>query len=275
MQLDDQLAEGMAKVMFAEIERACSPLVQRIVSLEAQLKAMPAPRNGVDGKDADPEVIRAAVAEAVAAIPPAKDGADAPPVEPSDIVKAILSLPEIVDEAVQKYLVDNPPAAGKDAEPVADDQIARVVALHLASNPPAPGRDGRDGQPGIKGMDGANGVDGKDGRDGADGLGFDDLTVEHDGEGNVTLKFIRGDQVKEFSIRIPGFVDRGIYRDVGEYLSGNGVTFGGSYWIAQKDAPEGKPGLSEDWRLAVKRGRDGKDGANGKDYTPAVVKVGK
>lgn len=117
--------------------------------------------------------------------------------------------------------------------------------------------------------------DGADGRDGADGLGFDDLQVEDDGLGAVRLRFVRGDQVKEFEVRLPVVIDRGVYRETEAYQKGNGVTWAGSWWLAQKDAPEGKPGESADWRLAVKKGRDGRDGAPGKDFTPPKpVKVG-
>lgn len=131
------------------------------------------------------------------------------------------------------------------------------------------GMDGRDGRDGVSGRDGERGdkgMDGKDGRDGSDGkdgLGFDDLTVESDDDGTVTLKFVRGDQVKAFDIRLPVFKDRGVFRPADDYKSGHGVTYGGSFWIAQKDAPQGAPGASEDWRLAVKKGRDGKDGKDG------------
>lgn len=45
----------------------------------------------------------------------------------------------------------------------------------------------------------------------------------------------------------------------GSYEQGDGVTFAGSFWIAQKDTSS-KPGESSDWRLAVKRGQDGRDG---------------
>lgn len=127
------------------------------------------------------------------------------------------------------------------------------------------GRDGRDGLPGVpglqgeKGTDGTNGRDGVDGKDGLDGLGFDDLTVEHDGERAFTIKLAQGSRVKDFTFTVPAVIDRGVFND-GTYTKGDGVTFGGSYWIAQKDVPEGKPGLSPDWRLAVKKGRDGKDG---------------
>ena len=98
---------------------------------------------------------------------------------------------------------------------------------------------------------------------GPDGLGFDDLQVVHDGERGFTFRMERGDQVKEFSFKVPAVLDRGVFKDVRDnpYEKGDGVTFGGSFWIAQKDAPEGKPGDGgKDWRLSVKKGRDGKDG---------------
>ncbi len=54
-------------------------------------------------------------------------------------------------------------------------------------------------------------------------------------------------------------IDRGGYLAERSYDKGDGVGFGGSYFIAQKDAPQGRPGESEDWRLIAKKGRDGKD----------------
>ena len=99
----------------------------------------------------------------------------------------------------------------------------------------------------------------KDGIDGKDGFSLDDLQIEDDGEGTVTLRFVRGDLVRERTFRVPSFSDRGVFREGDAYHKGDGVTFGGSFWIAQKDAPEGKPGNSPDWRLAVKKGRDGRD----------------
>ncbi len=59
-------------------------------------------------------------------------------------------------------------------------------------------------------------------------------------------------------IRTAVVLDRGVYRPEQKYAKGDGVTFGGSFWIAQVDELDDKPGISEQWRLAVKRGRDGK-----------------
>lgn len=103
-----------------------------------------------------------------------------------------------------------------------------------------------------------DGRDGINGKDGTDGLGFDDMRMEYDGERAFTLIFERGDQRKEFSFTLPVVIERGVYKAGHEYDRGDGVTADGSYWIAQTDKPSGRPGQSPDWRLAVKRGRDGK-----------------
>jgi hypothetical protein len=133
-----------------------------------------------------------------------------------------------------------------------------------------PGRDGRDAKDGKDGMPGRDGSDGKNGKDGVnglhgkDGLGFDDLSVDYDGNRTFTLKFARGEQVKEFAFDLPIVLDKGVYREENVYVKGDGVTSGGSYWIAQREKNITKPGLPDSgWRLAVKKGRDGRDNQNG------------
>ncbi|PQZ30927.1 hypothetical protein CQZ93_13095 [Ochrobactrum vermis] len=102
-------------------------------------------------------------------------------------------------------------------------------------------------------------VVGDDGKPGADGLGFDDLSVEYDGEKTVTVKFVRGQQSKEFPLVLPVVIDRGVFSEGKTYEPGDGVTWAGSFWIAQ-EATTDKPDSAKGWRLAVKKGRDGKDG---------------
>jgi integrin beta 3 len=154
---------------------------------------------------------------------------------------------------------------------------------------------GNNGQDGAKGQDGVNlagfvidrdghahatlsngelkdlgpvvGQDGAPGKDGQDGIGFDDLTVEHDGERGFSLKFVRGDVVKAFDFSIPLPLYRGVFDEAKAYEQGDMVTWGGSIWHAN-EKPSGKPEVSKSWQLAVKHGREGKkglDGANGKD----------
>jgi integrin beta 3 len=113
--------------------------------------------------------------------------------------------------------------------------------------------------PPLNGKDGLPGRDGKDalnGKDGTDGLGFDDLQVIQRDEKTVLLRFSRGEKIKEFTLFFPVIIDRGVYKTDSVYARGDGVTYGGSFWICQKDKTSSKPGEDANWRLAVKRGRD-------------------
>jgi hypothetical protein len=114
---------------------------------------------------------------------------------------------------------------------------------------------------------GKDGEKGDPGKDGCDGVGFDDLSFEYDGERTVTFKFTKGDVVKAFPVKVPAVLDRGVYRETRAYDRGDGVTWGGSFWIAQTDTRD-KPGDGSTWRLAVKKGRDGKDGEPGQKGDP-------
>lgn len=97
----------------------------------------------------------------------------------------------------------------------------------------------------------------QDGKDGNDGLGFDDLSIEQKSPRLVCLKFMRGDQVKEFEVRIPAMIYRGVFKEGEAYEQGDTVTWSGSLWHA-KELTRDKPG-TEAWQLAAKRGQDGKN----------------
>lgn len=299
----EEFGQAMGQMAAEAIEKAVQPLQRRIADLEKTLSErrdigqlistevakriaeLPAPK---DGKDVDMAAVKSEIAEqvrlAVAATPLPKDGRDgadgkdgAPGLDGQsvDVVAVAATIKELIKEAV-------------------------------AAMPPA--RDGRDGADGKDGTDGksftlceaeellkhhwssweldferraavtlekalermpkpANGVNGKDG---VDGLGFDDLQVEHDGGRRVSLKFARGDRVKTFDLDLPVVIDRGIYEDGSSYFAGDGVTWGGSYWIAQSETKSKPDSPDSGWRLAVKKGRDGKDGRNGIDKTAPV-----
>jgi hypothetical protein len=94
--------------------------------------------------------------------------------------------------------------------------------------------------------------------DGRDGLSIEDLSVEYDGERTMTLVFARGEQRKEFPIRFPAIIYRGVFEPGRDYAQGDSVTLSGSLFIAQAPT-SAKPGASDQWRLAVKRGADGRD----------------
>lgn len=134
---------------------------------------------------------------------------------------------------------------GKDGASGKDGQDG----LSVKGDPGDPGRDGRDGV-------GTKGIPGNDGRDGIDGAdGFNDVIFEL-AEDERTLTFgLRGpgrEVIKTIKLATP--VDRGVWK-TGHYERGDGVTYGGSYWLAQKDTDQ-TPASGPDWRLAVKKGKD-------------------
>lgn len=63
--------------------------------------------------------------------------------------------------------------------------------------------------------------------------------------------------VVEKKIAMPVMIYRGIWREA-EYQRGDTTTWAGSLWHCEKPTKE-KPGTGPDWRLAAKRGADGKN----------------
>jgi len=106
---------------------------------------------------------------------------------------------------------------------------------------------------------GPAGPAGKDGSNGADGFGFDDLSVEFDGQRTLALRFERAGVVKTFPLALPFPRYQGTYQEGVAYVIGDVVTAGGAAWHCQRPTTL-KPGDSVDaWRLMVRKGRDGRD----------------
>lgn len=271
-------------------------LVQRKVS---ELPPPVAGEPGQDGKSVTIDDVRPVLEELVAALPPAQNGKDADPAE----VAAL-----IVEDVAKLIPV---PADGKsvsidDVLPAIEEMVEKRVSALPRAKDGEPGRDGRDGV-GVAGAlinrdgelvltlsdgttKGLGVVVGRDAdmgaleatvkamvdaiprpKDGLDGVGFDDLDVKHDGERKITLRFARGDNVKEYEIDLPGFIDRGVWKE-GKYVKGDGVTWGGCFYIAQKETAEkDKPGTCDSWRMSTKKGRDGQDGRPAKGILDALI----
>ena len=69
-------------------------------------------------------------------------------------------------------------------------------------------------------------------------------------------------------VRVPGLTDREGWKGERVYLRGDVVTYDRSLFIARTDHPNGRPGATSDWRLAVQRGKDGKDSVTRSSVTP-------
>jgi hypothetical protein len=112
----------------------------------------------------------------------------------------------------------------------------------------------------VPGPPGAPGVRGERGLPGADGLGFDDLSVDFDGDRTLSLRFARGDVTKSFPIALPMMRYQGTYQETVAYVVGDVVTSGGAAWHCQQPTTL-RPGNDVSaWRLMVRKGRDGRDG---------------
>lgn len=259
------------------LEKELAPFSARIDDLQKRIDALPAP---VD------------LSDELAALKSAVEAIHIPELPPLPDISAM------VEEAVNSAVAALPvPESGKS---VTVDDVAPLINAEVEKRvselPKA--KDGKDGIDGKDGLDVSDlfraeggkliavmsdgrtkdlgvfvGKDGEPGKPGEHGVGFDDLDVAYDGEKTVTIKFTRGDVVKEFPLVMPIVIDRGVYRDGNDYKSGDAVTWAGSVWIAQKDT-SAKPDMSDDWRLSVKRGRDGKDGVVKEAKPHQPVRVG-
>lgn len=194
---------------------------------------------------------------------------EAHPIEPAAVESAAIA--RAVAEHLQAWPIQKPSLEPGDLE--------ELVAAYLAAHPPAAGKDGvsvtvADVQPLFDVAFGQWALDFErraadiferaveriaKPKDGRDGLEVTNLGVELGDDGR-TLRFVLADGERRHvaTCRLPIPLDQGVFKDGAAYERGDLVTFGGSMWIAQKDAPEGRPGTSAHWRLAVKHGRDAK-----------------
>ncbi|HHX0910215.1 TPA: hypothetical protein ACU6E9_003618 [Pseudomonas aeruginosa] len=260
----DALARSAAEMVPAPKDADMEALKAHLGEL---VKAIPAPADGqsVTIDDVAP-MIRDEVAKAVAEVPPAKDGEsvtvdDVRPVLAELVSKAVADLPQPqpgkdadmdalrahLDGLVKSLELPNGPSVDEVAATferrfsdltLSWERQARETLEKAADRMPIP----------------------KNGENGRDALPLEsfDLSLSDDGR-TVTVKMQAGETVIEKSVKIASVMDRGVYSSEGSYEKGDGTTYGGCYWIAQKDAPAGAPGASADWRMAVKKGRDGKD----------------
>lgn len=265
--------DDVRPILDAEIAKACLDLERRAQGVLERAVARIETPEGVS-KEQIALMCRESVAEAVKQIPVPKDGANGR--DGADASE------EQIEASVQKYLQAHPitvpqPKDGKDAS---DEQIAKSVEAYFKLHPVPTPKDGKsitleDVEPMVRAMQAEWALDferravemqqralerivqPKDGKDGRDGLEIEDfdLSISDDGR-TLTVSLKRGETVVEKSVRLPIPQDAGIYKDGQKYDKGDGVTFGGSWWIAQVDSPKGKPGTSSEWRLAVRRGKD-------------------
>jgi hypothetical protein len=104
------------------------PLLDQLA--EEKIKKIPVPKDGENGKDADPEFIQQCVAQAVAAIPLAQKGEDGKSISIDDILPL---LDQLAEEKIKKMPVPKDGEHGKDADPefiqqCIEDAVAKLPA---------------------------------------------------------------------------------------------------------------------------------------------------
>jgi hypothetical protein len=313
----EPLIERRAAQWALDFERRAQDILQRSLDRAPQAKDG---RDGVDGKDSDPDVVAAKVIERL------------------DLKGTRTDMKRLCGELVAAAVAEIPTPRdgldgvdGKDAKPVTDAQIMAAVEKYLAANPPRDGRDGTDGKDGADGKDGTDGRHGKDGetvtpeqvaelvgkavsaiplprdgkdgesvtpeqidalvekrlatrvaewaldfekraqaslekavdrlpqpKDGRDALSLKDLDlVSEDGGRTIRLILDDGERREERTIVTSVPVYREIWKSGVSYAAGDMVTWGGSIWVALKATVTQPNGYSPDWKLAVKRGKNG------------------
>jgi hypothetical protein len=269
---DTVFLQTLGRFIQAQVQLATVPLLQKIEHLENRLVGLS------DIQAADLENTTSLVKELDGAI----EGFAA------EIARVEKLIPEGIETEIQKFSV----ADGKDGEPGKDadmDSLFAYIENYMKAIPiPQNGKDGKDGPAGRDGADvvaafrdsdrhliltlsngevkdigQVHGMDGKDGSNGRDGIDYDKIKFVQDSDDPRLVKVVhdggKGEHIGSF--RVPGFLDKGVWR-AGKYLQGDSVSLGGSMFLARVDT-EAKPEVSPDWRLSVKRGDPGKTGAKG------------
>lgn len=234
----ERTAAAMVDGTQKAIQAAVAPLLKRIEALESR----PLPERGEKGERGDFG-------------PQGKDGVG---VAGAVIDRSGVLVLTLTDGTTRDLgmVVGKDGANGRDGEQGPQGE---------RGEPGPQGEKGEKGEPGAvglqgdKGLDGRDGRDGTDGKDGRDGFTLEDFDVQPVNERTIKLMFLREGVSHSFELEFPVIIDRGVFKAGETYKRGDAVTWGGSLWIAQKETGE-KPDTPESgFRLAVKRGRDGRD----------------
>jgi hypothetical protein len=269
--------EKFGEAMGAAIREAVTPLLKRIEILESRESPKP------DFSAAISEEVE----KRVAALPAPKDGDHGKSITIDDVrpmldeaVKAMNSdVRETLDAAIKAIPI---PKDGNHGESVTVEDVAPMIRAEVEKSIaaiPAP-KDGlglagamidRDGVLQITLTNGeVKSLGVVVGKDGAD---FTDASFEYDGERMLTINSKSGSIVK----RLPIPMDKGYYRaGMPAFEKGDIVTHEGSAWIALRET-KARPGsdVKEDWRLFVRKGRDGESivkTVNGAPAAPIKLK---
>lgn len=240
MQLDAKaLAAATAEIVQKHVSQAVAPLLQRIETLERR----PSPERGEKGERGETGPCGTGLAGAM--------------IDRSGVLVLTLSNGETreLGQVVGKDGQRGPP--GERGEPGPAGEKGGIGPQGEAGAHGERGEKGDIGPAGEKGERGEAGPVGEKGKDGFSLEAFDVVAME-DGR-TIELRFDGGDTRHTYELQFPVAIYRGVYTAGQTYQYGDMVTWGGSLWHAEKETSAKPDSPDGDWRLAVKKGRDGKD----------------
>lgn len=189
----------------------------------AELEARPASKDGEPGKDGSSVAVDDVLPTLLAAIPDPIPGKDGEPGKDGTSV-TIEDVKGLLESYISTWALD----FERRAQDILQRAIERI---------PAP-RDGKD----------------------ATELADFDLLVDEEAR-TVTLTMGTAEGSKSVTRKASWLLDRGVYSSGKAYGRGDTVSWGGNLWIAQVDGTKAMPAEAEpEWRLAVRKGRDGRNG---------------
>ena len=261
-----QMADSVKEAVTKAVNDVSEKYDAEISALRKQIEDMPKPEKGDKGESVTIEDVRPVIEEAIAAIEvPKGDKGDSVTLEDvkplvDEAVKGIkIPVPDIsyLEKRIEDAISSIPePEKGDKGDSPSPDEVAKAMEGHFAKwQLDFERKADLILEKAIDRMPKA-----KDGVDGKNAVELEDFSIELDNDGRtVKMLLKRGEDIIERCVKINAILDKGVFRDGEAYEKGDGVTFGGCFWISQKDAPEGRPGNTDDWRMAVKRGRDGRE----------------
>lgn len=128
--------------------------------------------------------------------------------------------------------------------------------------PGARGPAGERGEKGAAGERGDTGMTGDRGEKGDPGIPFtlDDFDIiPHEDGRTIDMRFVRGDVAHTYELVFPVPIYRGVFKEGAHYERGDMVTWGGSVWHAERETSAKPDSVDSGFRLAVKKGQNGKD----------------
>lgn len=243
--------ERMTETLLAAVESLIKKRVDEAVA------AIPAPVSVDHWPRIDAAAIKALVDDAVAALPPAPKGEPGTPAEPihPDTVRVMVS--EEVAKAVSAIPPPAPGEPGRDAL-----QLDILPALDAAKGYPRGTWAKHDGGI-VRAYRNTDPIVGELDRAGWEVVvdGVKSTGIEQTGERGFRIAVELTSGAKSaLDCAMPVLIDRGRHSETKQYEEGDVVDWSGSMWIAQAPSKGVEPRAGADeWRLAVRRGRDGKD----------------